>query len=172
MQRHSRTVVRDPARLIGAGRGGGHGFLLLRLSICGVYRMHMKSFVEEFKKFALRGNAVDLAVGVVIGASFNTVTTSLVNNVLTPPLSLLTRGINFGDLAVAIPHTDAAIQYGIFIQTVISFLITAFALFLLVKAMNRMAAAARKEQAEGKTATEEKSAELLVLEQIRDSIKK
>jgi large conductance mechanosensitive channel len=132
----------------------------------------MKSFFEEFKKFALRGNAIDLAIGVVIGAAFNTVTTSLVTHVLTPPLSLLTRGINFGDLAVAIPNTDASIQYGLFIQAMISFLITAFALFLLVKAMNKMAAAARREQAEGNAPQDQKSAELLVLEEIRDSLKK
>jgi large conductance mechanosensitive channel len=132
----------------------------------------MKSFIEEFKKFALRGNAVDLAIGVVIGAAFNTVTNSLVANVITPPLSLLTRGINFNDLAIAIPGTDAAIQYGIFIQAVISFVITAFALFLLVKAMNKMAAAARKEQAEGTAPQDEKSPELMVLEEIRDTLKK
>lgn len=132
----------------------------------------MKSFLEEFKKFALRGNAVDLAIGVVIGAAFNTVTNSLVTNVITPPLSVLTGGINFGELAVGIPGTDAAIQYGVFIQAVISFIITAFALFLLVKAMNKMAAAARKEQAEGNAAQETKSPELIVLEEIRDTLKK
>lgn len=131
----------------------------------------MKSFLDEFKKFALRGNAIDLAIGVVIGAAFNTVTNSLVTNVLTPPLSLLTKGINFSDLAFAIPGTDAFIQYGIFIQAVISFVITAFALFLLVKAMNKMAAAARKEQAEGNTPPDQKSPELLVLEEIRDTLK-
>ncbi len=131
----------------------------------------MKEFFSEFKKFALRGNAIDLAVGVVIGAAFNTVTNSLVSNVLTPPLSLLTKGINFEDLAFAIPNTGAHIQYGLFIQAVISFLITAFALFLLVKAMNQMAAAARKEQVEGKAPQEQKSAELIVLEDIRDQLK-
>lgn len=132
----------------------------------------MKSFLSEFKTFALRGNAVDLAIGVVIGAAFNTVTNSLVANVLTPPLSLLTRGINFSDLAIGIPGTDAAIQYGIFIQAVISFLITAFALFLLVRAMNKMAAAARREQAEGNAPQEAKSPELMVLEEIRDTLKR
>lgn len=132
----------------------------------------MKTFLDEFKKFALRGNAVDLAIGVVIGASFNAVTTSLVTNVLTPPLSLLTKGINFSELAFAIPNTDAYIQYGLFIQALISFVITAFALFLLVKGMNKLAAAARKEQAEGNAPQEQKSAELLVLEEIRDTLKK
>ena len=132
----------------------------------------MKSFFDEFKKFALRGNAIDLAVGVVIGAAFNAITTSLVTNVLTPPLSLLTRGINFADLSIAIPNTDATIQYGLFIQAVISFIITAFALFLLVKGINRVVAKAKKDQEEGKTEPEAKSAELVVLEEIRDSLKK
>lgn len=132
----------------------------------------MKSFFTEFKTFALRGNAIDLAVGVVIGAAFNAITTSLVTNVITPPLSLLTRGINFADLAVQIPNTDATIQYGLFIQAIITFLITAFALFLLVKAINNFVAKAKKDQAEGKTEPEAKSAELVVLEEIRDSLKK
>lgn len=132
----------------------------------------MKSFFGEFKKFALRGNAVDLAVGVVIGAAFNTVTNSLVTNVMTPPLSLLTKGINFSDLAVAIPNTDASIQYGLFIQAVITFFITAFALFLLVRFMNRVAAAARKAEEDGTASPAEKTLELTVLEEIRDLLKK
>ncbi|HYF29097.1 MAG TPA: large-conductance mechanosensitive channel protein MscL [Candidatus Paceibacterota bacterium] len=132
----------------------------------------MKSFIKEFKEFALRGNAIDLAIGVVIGAAFNSIVTSLVTNVLTPPLSLLTRGINFGDLAIAVPNTDAQIQYGLFIQAVISFVITALALFLLVKALNRLAAAARREEEQGKAEPAQKSAELVVLEEIRDSLKK
>jgi large conductance mechanosensitive channel len=131
----------------------------------------MKSFIQEFKKFALRGNAIDLAIGVVIGAAFNAVTTSLVNNVMTPPLSLLTKGINFSDLAINIPNTDAHISYGLFIQALISFVITAFALFLLVQAMNKLAAAAKKDQEDGTAPPPEKSAELQVLEDIRDALK-
>lgn len=132
----------------------------------------MKSFFDEFKKFALRGNAIDLAVGVVIGAAFNAITNSLVTNVITPPLSLLTRGINFADLAIAIPTTDAYIQYGLFIQAIITFVITAFALFLLVKVINKVTAKARKDAEEGKTEPASKSAELQVLEEIRDTLKK
>lgn len=132
----------------------------------------MKSFFDEFKKFALRGNAVDLAVGVVIGAAFSAITSSLVTNIITPPLSLLTRGINFADLAFAIPNTDATIQYGLFIQAVITFVITAFALFLLVKGINALTARAKKDEEEGKLDPPPKSAELVVLEEIRDSLKK
>lgn len=131
----------------------------------------MKSFIQEFKKFALRGNAIDLAIGVVIGAAFNAVTTSLVTNVMTPPLSLLTKGINFSDLALNIPNTDAHIAYGLFIQAMISFVITAFALFLLVQGMNKLAAAAKKEQEDGTAPPAEKSAELAVLEDIRDALR-
>lgn len=132
----------------------------------------MKSFFSEFKQFALRGNAIDLAVGVVIGAAFNAITTSLVSNILTPPLSLLTRGINFADLALAIPGTDANIEYGLFIQAVITFVITAFALFMMVRFINRLVLKAKKDEAEGKGEPADKSAELLVLEEIRDSLKK
>lgn len=132
----------------------------------------MKSFFAEFKKFALRGNAIDLAVGVVIGAAFNAITNSLVTNIITPPLSLLTRGINFADLAFDIPNTDATIHYGLFIQAIITFIITAFALFLLVKGINAMVARAKKDEEEGKSEPAAKSAELTVLEEIRDSLKK
>ncbi|HEY0979488.1 MAG TPA: large conductance mechanosensitive channel protein MscL, partial [Candidatus Paceibacterota bacterium] len=121
----------------------------------------MKAFLKEFKTFALRGNAVDLAIGVVIGAAFTAITNSLVANIITPPLSLLTRGINFADLAFQIPNTDASIQYGLFIQAVITFIITAFALFLLVKLINHIAAIARKEQEEGKAPPAQKSPELI-----------
>lgn len=132
----------------------------------------MKSFLAEFKKFALRGNAIDLAVGVVIGAAFTAITNSLVTNIITPPLSLLTRGINFADLAFQIPNTDAEIQYGLFIQAVITFIITAFALFLLVKLINHLTTIARREQEEGKTEPAAKSPELQVLEEIRDALNK
>ncbi len=97
----------------------------------------MTSFLTEFKSFALRGNALDLAVGVVIGAAFNSIVNSLVKDIFTPPLSLLTGGINFAELAVPIADTGAAIQYGVFIQNIISFIITAFALFLLIKGINQ-----------------------------------
>lgn len=132
----------------------------------------MKSFLQEFKKFALRGNAIDLAVGVVIGAAFTAITNSLVTNIITPPLSLLTRGINFADLELVIPTTDASIQYGLFIQAVITFIITAFALFLLVRMINHLTTIARREQEEGKAPPAPKTPELQVLEEIRDTLKK
>ena len=128
------------------------------------YTPPMTSFVTEFKAFALRGNALDLAIGVVIGAAFNSIVNSLVADVMTPPLSLLTHGVNFADLVVHIDGTDAAIRYGLFIQNVISFVITAFALFLLVRLIQKFVRTAPPQEA--------KPAELLVLEEIRDSLKK
>lgn len=121
-------------------------------------------FVEEFKAFALRGNALDLAIGVVIGAAFNSIVTSLVADILTPPLSLLTGGINFADLVVPIAGTDAVIKYGAFIQNIISFAITAFALFVLVRFIHRFVHSTPPAQ-------DVKPAELQVLEEIRDVLK-
>ena len=131
----------------------------------------MKSFFEEFKKFIMRGNVIDLAVGVVIGTAFNNVINSLVNNVITPPLGLALGRINFTTWELNLGG-DVNVSYGLFIQAIISFVITAFALFLLVRFMNRLhRVAARKEEEEEKPPAP-KSAELLVLEEIRDSLKK
>lgn len=120
--------------------------------------------IDEFKAFALRGNAMDLAIGVVIGAAFNNVTNSLVKDIITPPLGLLIGGINFTDLAIPIGG-DAAITYGVFIQTLINFVIIAFALFLIVRFLNKLKKPAPE-------AASSKSAELAVLEEIRDTLKK
>ena len=121
------------------------------------------SFLKEFKTFALRGNALDLAIGVVIGAAFNTIVTSLVNNVLTPPIGLLMGGVDFSSLTFPLGG-EAAIGYGAFIQAVISFVITAFALFLVVKFINKFA---RKKNPPAET----KSADVVLLEEIRDLLK-
>lgn len=131
----------------------------------------MKSFFEEFKAFVMRGNVVDLAVGVVIGTAFNAVVTSLVTNVLTPPLGLLIGKVNFSDLVLNLGGT-VKIQYGLFIQALIAFLITAFSLFLVIKFMTRLQRIAHKQQEEGTTPPASKSAELVVLEEIRDSLKR
>ncbi|HEX3600098.1 MAG TPA: large-conductance mechanosensitive channel protein MscL [Lacipirellulaceae bacterium] len=99
--------------------------------------------IQEFKKFALRGNVMDMAVGIIIGAAFGTVVKSLVDDVIMPPIGMLTSGIDFKTLAFEIRHADAAanvkavsINYGAFINNVITFLIVAWAVFMLVKAMN------------------------------------
>lgn len=127
----------------------------------------MKTFIKEFKSFALRGNALDLAVGVVIGAAFNGIVTSLVMNVLTPPIGLLMGGVNFSTLSLPLSG-EAAIGYGAFIQALISFIITAFALFLLIKFINQFLRAKDVESAPPPA----KSPEVKLLEEIRDLLKK
>ena len=99
------------------------------------------SVIQEFKKFALRGNAIDIAVGIIIGAAFNGVVKSLVDDVIMPPIGLLTGNINFKDLAIPIGklvggNPDVMLNYGAFINNVIMFVIVAWAVFMLVKAMN------------------------------------
>ncbi|HKA14346.1 MAG TPA: large-conductance mechanosensitive channel protein MscL [Myxococcota bacterium] len=99
--------------------------------------------LQEFKEFAMRGNVVDMAVGVVIGAAFGKIVTSFTNDLLMPPIGMLTGGMDFSDLAITLkePVGSAAavtISYGKFINVVIDFTIVAFAIFLLVKAMNTL----------------------------------
>jgi large conductance mechanosensitive channel len=110
--------------------------------------------LKEFKEFAMRGNVVDMAVGIIIGGAFGTIVSSLVNNVLMPPLGLLMGGVDFSDLfltlkrgagqeeylTLAAAQADGAvtIAYGLFFNAVISFLIVAFAVFLLIKGINRL----------------------------------
>jgi large conductance mechanosensitive channel len=98
--------------------------------------------LQEFRDFAVRGNVVDMAIGVVIGAGFGKIVTSFTNDLLMPPIGFLTGGVDFSDLKVMLrePVGDAAavtVNYGAFINVVIDFAIIAFAIFLLVKAMNR-----------------------------------
>jgi large conductance mechanosensitive channel len=100
------------------------------------------SLASEFKEFVARGNVVDMAVGVVIGAAFGKIVSSLVENVITPPIGLMLSGINFADLAVPI-GTDAAgkavlLKYGLFIQALLDFIIIAFVLFLAIRGINRL----------------------------------
>lgn len=99
--------------------------------------------IKEFKSFIMRGNVVDMAVGVIIGAAFGKIVSSLVNDVLMPPLGLVMGGLDFSDLAVTLksPLTDAKpvlVKYGLFINNVVDFIIVAFCIFLLVKAVNSL----------------------------------
>jgi large conductance mechanosensitive channel len=136
--------------------------------------------IQEFKKFALRGNMVDMAVGIIIGGAFGTIVKSLVDDILMPPLGLLTGGIDFKSLVWNLKDqvTDATgkvtpavtINYGAFINNVIAFLIVAWAVFLLVKAMNT---------AQSRLWREEKPADAppppedtLLLREIRDALNK
>jgi large conductance mechanosensitive channel len=126
--------------------------------------------VQEFREFAMRGNVVDLAVGVVIGGAFGKITSSLVNDVLMPPIGMLLGGVDFSDKAIVLQDAvgDApavALKYGAFVNTVIDFLIVAAAIFFLVKAMNAMR---KKEEA----APAPPSAEVQLLTEIRDSLQR
>jgi len=97
------------------------------------------SFLSEFKEFAMRGNVVDLAVGVVIGAAFGKIVSSLVNDIIMPPIGWILGGVNFSDLSIALDDAGkVVIKYGAFIQTLIDFLIISMAIFLLVKGLNKL----------------------------------
>ncbi|MGL5174748.1 MAG: large-conductance mechanosensitive channel protein MscL [Cetobacterium sp.] len=100
-------------------------------------------FLKEFKEFAIKGNAIDLAVGVIIGGAFGKIVTSIVNDLLMPIVGILLGGINFSDLKYVIKPAEgtipeAAIRYGNFIQSVVDFTIIAFCIFLMVKAINQL----------------------------------
>jgi large conductance mechanosensitive channel len=132
------------------------------------------SITTEFKEFVSRGNVVELAIGVVIGGAFGSVSAALVTNVVMPPIGWLLSGINFTDIATTIkaagPDGKGAvvIGWGTFIQSVINFLIVATVMFGVVKAMN---AVRRKNEAAPPTAPPEPSEELRVLQEIRDALR-
>lgn len=123
-------------------------------------------FIKEFKEFASRGNVVDLAVGIVIGAAFNNIVNSAVKDIIMPPVGYLMGDLDFQEYKIELSE-NVTINYGNFIQTVINFLIIAFAVFILVKAMNRLR---RKEEAAPETAPSPTREEVLLAE-IRDAIK-
>ena len=124
----------------------------------------MKKFFAEFKEFAIKGNMLDLAVGVIIGAAFNAVVKSIVENIFMPLVGILMGGYNFSELSIKVG--EASIQYGAFIQNIINFLITAFCLFIVVKSINSFKK--KEEPAEEKPA--EKPADIVLLEEIRDTL--
>ena len=134
----------------------------------------MKKFINEFKEFAMRGNVLDMAVGVVIGGAFSKIVTSLVNDVFTPVIAALTSNVNFSDLSIVLKQaSDTAItlNYGSFIQAVIDFIIVAFVIFLVVKGMNKLNAIKKKKEEEKVEEAPAKSAELLELEKITEILK-
>ena len=145
----------------------------------------MKKFFEEFKKFAMRGNVIDLAVGVVIGGAFGKITTSIVNDIIMPVIGVLTGGLNFGDWKIVLKEAvtsmgadgveivekaEVAITFGNTIAVIIDFVIIAFAVFCLVKGMNALHR--KKEEAPAAPpAPPEPSAEEKLLTEIRDLLK-
>ena len=156
----------------------------------------MKKFLNEFKTFAMRGNVIDLAVGVVIGGAFGKITTSIVNDIIMPIIGVLTGGINFADWKIifkqavldaegAVTNPEVAITFGNTIAVILDFIIIAFAVFCMVKAINGMHAKAealkKKEEEEAAAAAVEEPApapaepeptkEELLLTEIRDLLK-
>ncbi len=136
------------------------------------------SLLKEFKQFAMKGNVVDLAVGIIIGAAFGKIVTSVVNDIILPPIGALIGGVDFTDLKVIIKDASiddagnavsaVTLNYGNFVQTTIDFMIIAFAVFMIIKAMNRM----QKKEAAAPVAPPKPSNEEVLLTEIRDLLKK
>ena len=123
------------------------------------------SIFSEFKAFAMRGNVIDLAVGVVIGGAFGAIVASLVGDVIMPLLGVLTGGLDFSGLSYTVG--DASIAYGKFIQAIFTFIIVAFAIFLFIKGLN----ATKKKEVEAPAAPAPPSKEEILLAEIRDLLK-
>ena len=124
--------------------------------------------LKEFKTFIARGNVMELAVGVVVGGAFSTIVTSLVDDVIMPIVGMLIGGLDFSNLSIKVG--DAKIMYGSFIQAVVNFLIIAFCIFLMVKAVNKLTSKidAKKEK---KKEEAKKADNIILLEEIRDLLK-
>ena len=127
----------------------------------------MKKFLHEFKDFAMRGNVMDLAVGVIIGGAFSAITTSLINDIIMPILGIFTSSISFADLSIT--GNGAVITYGNFIQAVLNFIIMALVVFCMIKAMNKLHR--KKEEPAAPPAPPEPSNEEKLLAEIRDLLK-
>lgn len=130
--------------------------------------------IKEFKEFAMKGNVVDMAVGIIIGGAFGKIVSSLVSDVIMPPIGVLMGGVDFSDLALVVKEAEGEVaavtmNYGAFLMTVIDFLIIAFAIFMVIKGLNRMK---KKEEAAPPPAPPEPSSTDKLLMEIRDSLKK
>jgi large conductance mechanosensitive channel len=131
------------------------------------------SMMNEFKEFAMRGNVVDMAVGIIIGVAFGKIVTSFVNDVIMPPLGLLISGVDFSELTLVIKQAqgevaEVAINYGIFIQSLFDFVIIAFSIFMVVKAMNTFK---KKEEVTPTVLPPAPSNEEILLSEIRDLLR-
>lgn len=139
----------------------------------------MGKFINEFKEFAVKGNAVDMAVGVIIGGAFGKIISSIVDDIIMPPIGWIIGGVNFTDLKFTLPSVDvgveklqpATINYGNFLQTTFDFVIIAFCVFMLVKGINKMARKKNEEKKEETPVAPAPSKEELLLTEIRDLLK-
>ena len=131
------------------------------------------SMMSEFRDFAMRGNVVDMAVGIVIGGAFGKIVSSFVNDVLMPPIGLALGGVDFSQLAVTLQEASGdvaavTLNYGAFIQTVVDFIIIAFAICMVIKAMNNL----KKKEEAAPAPPPKPSEEVTLLQEIRDLMKK
>ena len=131
------------------------------------------SMMKEFREFAMRGNVVDMAVGIIIGGAFGKIVSSFVNDVLMPPIGMAIGGVDFSELAITLKQASedvaaVTVNYGAFLQTVIDFIIIAFAIFMVVKAMNNL----KKKEEAAPPAPPKHSAEETLLTEIRDLLKR
>ena len=134
-------------------------------------------FIKEFKEFAVKGNVMDMAVGVIIGGAFGKIVTSVVNNIIMPPIGVLTGGVDFTDLKLVIKEAEGeaeavTLNYGAFIQDVVDFLIIAFCIFLMVKGIAALTRQKKEEEEAAPAPAPEPSAEEKLLTEIRDLLKK
>lgn len=131
----------------------------------------MKNLMNDFKAFAMRGNVIDLAFAVIIGAAFGKIVSSLVENIIMPPIGYLIGGVSFSELAISLGEGIVAnpvlIKYGIFLQAVLDFVIIAFVLFMVLKALTKL----QKQKEEAPASPPAKSDEVKLLEEIRDTLK-
>jgi large conductance mechanosensitive channel len=130
------------------------------------------SMMSEFREFAMRGNVVDMAVGIVIGAAFGKIVSSFVNDVLMPPIGLMLGGMDFTQLSLVMKEASGdvpavTLNYGSFIQTVVDFIIIAFAIFMVIKGMNRL----KRKKIEAPPEPPKQSSEEILLTEIRDLLK-
>jgi len=130
----------------------------------------MKGFIEEFKAFAVKGNVIDLAVAVVIGAAFGKIVSSLVDNIIMPLVGMLLGGVSFAGMSYQVG--DAMITYGVFLQAVVDFIIVAFVIFMVVKAINKAQEIGAEEEEVAEKAPAEPSEEVKLLREIRDNLRR
>ncbi|MEL6362022.1 MAG: large-conductance mechanosensitive channel protein MscL [Pseudomonadota bacterium] len=129
--------------------------------------------IDEFKEFAIKGNMVDMAVGIIMGGAFGTIVKSLVDDVIMPPIGLLMGGVDFSNMKIVLKAAEGdaeavAINYGLFFNSMIAFLIVAWVIFMLIKGMNAMKKKAEEEEA---AAPPEPTKSEALLEEIRDALK-